>query len=61
MKRTLVSLSGLFLAVLALGLDAGAVSTAVTAGHAQHGVSAHVQLAEGKSPTVAPLTVVPAE
>ncbi len=61
MKRTLVSLSGLVVAVLALGLDAGMVSGAVTAGHGHHGVTAHVQLAEGKTPTVSPLTVMPAE
>ncbi len=52
MKRTLVSLAGLFVTVLALGLDAGALGGAVAAGHdGHHGATAHVQLAEGKSPT----------
>lgn len=51
MQRTLVSLSGLVVAALAIGLGAGVVSGAEADGHAGHRGTAHVQRADGKSPT----------
>lgn len=56
MKRTLVSLAGLCVAVLAVGPGAGAVAAAVGSG-GHHGASGHVRLAEDKGPTA--ITVLP--
>ncbi|MFC1400695.1 MULTISPECIES: hypothetical protein [Streptacidiphilus] len=51
MKRTMVSLAGVVVAVLALGLGAGAAEVTAHGTAGQHGTPAHVRLADGKSPT----------